>query len=86
MAINFSRRRKRGDREVLDEPNGTIIGSNQPRLRGQPLNATGWELVSYLQVNCVGLGCFLERAILTDLLELFGYHLETDQLGGTEGR
>ena len=51
-----------------------------------PLNATGWELVSYLQVNCVSLGCFLERAILTDILELFGYHLETDQLGGTEGR
>ena len=42
MAINLSRRRKRGDREVLDEPNGTIMrGSNQPRLRGQPLNATG---------------------------------------------
>ena len=29
MAINFSRRRKRVDREVLDEPNGTIMrGSN----------------------------------------------------------
>jgi DNA-binding HxlR family transcriptional regulator len=32
------------------------------------------------------LGCFLQRAILTDVLELIGYHLETDQLGGTEGR
>ena len=31
-------------------------------------------------------GCFFQQAVLTNVLEFLGYHLETDQLGGTEGR
>ena len=32
------------------------------------------------------LGCFFQQPVLADVLEFLGYHLETDQLGGTEGR
>jgi hypothetical protein len=32
------------------------------------------------------LGCFLQQAVLADVLQFLGYHLETDQLCGTEGR
>ena len=32
------------------------------------------------------LGCFFQQTFLTGAIEFLGYHLETDQLGGTEGR